>query len=495
MAYSYSRVSSLSSRPRDMPDSGGAHNTHAVREAFKSKEKGVHVSATGTTDLYSTIVSSGPGAFIASKVGLPQPPTLRRYKAGEPPLAGPVLIGGNGRLIEPLREVLGEDYELIVNNTSGRGADKLGAAVLDATGITKSSELSQLFEFFAPTIRSAGNSARFVVIGTTPELIKNPSEHVAQRALEGFTRSLGKELRNGATAQLVYVSPDAKTGLSGLESTLRFLLSAKSAFVDAQVIRVDEKDAVAPASWDKPLTGKVAVVTGAARGIGATIAEVLARDGAHVIAADIPAAGEALSATANKVGGTALPIDVTAPDAGAKLAEHALERHGGIDIIVNNAGITRDKLLANMDDARWNAVIGVNLIAPQQLVDDLLEAGALREGGAVIDVSSIAGIAGNRGQTNYGTSKAGVIGLVDAYAPVLAEKKITINAVAPGFIETAMTAAIPLATREVGRRISSLQQGGQTVDVAETVAYFANPASSSVTGNVVRVCGQSMLGA
>lgn len=478
-----------------MPDSGGAHNTHAVREAFKSKEKGVHVSATGTTDLYSTIVSSGPGAFIASKVGLPQPPTLRRYKAGEPPLAGPVLIGGDGRLIEPLREVLGEDYELIVNNTSGRGADKLGAAVLDATGITKSSELSQLFEFFAPTIRSAGNSARFVVIGTTPELIKNPSEHVAQRALEGFTRSLGKELRNGATAQLVYVSPDAKTGLSGLESTLRFLLSAKSAFVDAQVIRVDEKDAVAPASWDKPLTGKVAVVTGAARGIGATIAEVLARDGAHVIAADIPAAGEALSATANKVGGTALPIDVTAPDAGAKLAEHALERHGGIDIIVNNAGITRDKLLANMDDARWNAVIGVNLIAPQQLVDDLLEAGALRGGGAVIDVSSIAGIAGNRGQTNYGTSKAGVIGLVDAYAPVLAEKKITINAVAPGFIETAMTAAIPLATREVGRRISSLQQGGQTVDVAETVAYFANPASSSVTGNVVRVCGQSMLGA
>ena len=113
----------------------------------------------------------------------------------------------------------------------------------------------------------------------------------------------------------------------------------------------------------------------------------------------------------------------------------------------------------------------------------------------MIDVSSIAGIAGNRGQTNYGTSKAGVIGLVDAYAPVLAEKKITINAVAPGFIETAMTAAIPLATREVGRRISSLQQGGQTVDVAETVAYFANPASSAVTGNVVRVCGQSMLGA
>ena len=148
-----------------------------------------------------------------------------------------------------------------------------------------------------------------------------------------------------------------------------------------------------------------------------------------------------------------------------------------------------------MDDARWDAVIAVNLIAPQTLVETLLEKGALRSGGAVIDVSSIAGIAGNRGQTNYGASKAGVIGLVDAYAPILGEKGITINAVAPGFIETKMTAAIPLATREAGRLMSSLQQGGQTVDVAETVAYFANPASSAITGNVVRVCGQGFLGA
>ena len=162
---------------------------------------------------------------------------------------------------------------------------------------------------------------------------------------------------------------------------------------------------------------------------------------------------------------------------------------------MNNAGITRDKLLANMDEARWNSVIGVNLLAPQRLVDDLVAAKALRAGGAVIDVSSIAGIAGNRGQTNYGTSKAGVIGLVNAYAPILAKEGITINAVAPGFIETAMTAAIPLATREVGRRMNSLQQGGQTVDVAETVAWYASPASNAVTGNIVRVCGQSLLGA
>lgn len=454
------------------------------------------MAANGNTGLYSSFVHSAPGAFIAKQAGLPVPPPLRRYKASEPPLPGPVLLGGSGRLVEPLREMLStEDYDLIQNATTGRSADKYGGLVFDATGITTPAELRQLFEFFQPAMRSTAACARFLVIGTTPELVTDPSERVAQRAIEGFTRSLGKELMKGSTVQLVYVSPDAKTGLTGLESTVRFVLSAKSAFVDAQVIRVGGADATAPKNWDKPLEGKVAVVTGAARGIGATIAEVLSRDGAHVIAADVPQAGDALSETANKVGGTAFPLDVTAADAGAKLAEHALERHGGIDIIVNNAGITRDKLLANMDDSRWDAVIAVNLIAPQTLVETLLEKGALREGGAVVDVSSIAGIAGNRGQTNYGASKAGVIGLVDAYAPILAEKGITINAVAPGFIETKMTAAIPLATREAGRLMSSLQQGGQTVDVAETVAYFANPASNAVTGNVVRVCGQGFLGA
>ncbi|MAU80332.1 3-oxoacyl-ACP reductase [Gordonia sp. Z-3] len=448
------------------------------------------------TGLYSNFVHSAPGSFLAKQAGLPVPPTLRRYKPSEPPLPGPVLLGGSGRLVEPLREMLSApDYTLIQNATSGRSADKYGALVFDATGITSPSELRQLFEFFGPQMRSLAPSARLLVLGTTPELVSDPNEHVAQRALEGFTRSVGKELQKGATVQLVYVSPDAKTGLTGLESTVRFVLSAKSAFVDAQVIRVGDADATAPKDWDRPLEGKVAVVTGAARGIGATIAEVLSRDGAHVICADIPAAGEALAETANKVKGTSFPLDVSADDAGAKLAEHALERHGGIDIIVNNAGITRDKLLANMDAARWDSVIAVNLIAPQQLVNGLIEKGALKEGGAVIDVSSIAGIAGNRGQTNYGASKAGVIGLVDTYAPILAEKGVTINAVAPGFIETKMTAAIPVATREAGRLMSSLQQGGQTVDVAETVAYFANPASSAITGNVVRVCGQGFLGA
>ncbi|WP_051163234.1 3-oxoacyl-ACP reductase [Nocardia brevicatena] len=445
----------------------------------------------GAPNLYGSFVNSAPGGFLASKLGLPKPEKLRRYIPGEPPLPGPVLLGGKGRIADPVRALL-SDYAFADSLTPGT---KYGALVFDATGIGGIEDLSQLFEFFQPAMRSIAPCGRVLVIGTTPELAGSVEEQIAQRALEGFTRSVGKELLRGATAQLVYLHPEAAPTATGLESTLRFVLSAKSAFVDGQVIRVGKEDSTAPTNWQRPLDGKVAVVTGAARGIGATIAEVFARDGAQVIVADIPAAGETLTDTANKVGATALALDVTSPDAAQKLAEFATERFGGIDIIVHNAGITRDKLLANMDEARWNAVIGVNLAAPHRITEGLVASGALRKGGRVVDVSSIAGIAGNRGQTNYGASKAGVIGMVNAEAPKLAEKNITINAVAPGFIETAMTAAIPPATREAGRLMSSLNQGGETVDVAEAIAYFASPASNAVTGNTLRVCGQAMLGA
>ena len=237
-------------------------------------------------------------------------------------------------------------------------------------------------------------------------------------------------------------------------------------------------------------------MTGAARGIGATIAEVFARDGAAVVAIDVEQAAEALMQTAARVGATALTLDVTAADAVDRITGHLQAHHGGkADILVNNAGITRDKLLANMDDSRWDAVLAVNLLAPLRLTEGLVDNSSIGEGGRIIGLSSMAGIAGNRGQTNYATTKAGMIGITEALAPRLAGRGITINAVAPGFIETAMTAAIPLATREVGRRLNSLYQGGQPVDVAETIAYFASPASGALTGNVIRVCGQAMLGA
>ena len=448
------------------------------------------------TDLYSQIVHSAPGSFLAKQLGIPQPETLRRYKPGDAPLAGTLLIGGEGRVVEPLRIALAEDYDVVSNNLGGRWADSFGGLVFDATGITEPAGLKGLYKFFTPLLRNLGPSGRIVVTGTTPDEIGSTHERVTQRALEGFTRSLGKEIRRGATVNLVYLSPDAKPAATGLESTVRFILSGKSAYVDGQVFRVGAADSAPPADWDKPLDGKVAIVTGAARGIGATIAEVFARDGAKVVCIDIEASAETLGVTASKVGGTALTLDVTADDAVEKITEHLREVHDGrADILVNNAGITRDKLLANMDEARWDSVIAVNLLAPLRLTEGLVGNGTLGEGGRVIGLSSMAGIAGNRGQTNYAATKAGMIGLTDALSAVYADKGVTVNAVAPGFIETKMTEAIPLATREVGRRLNSLYQGGEPVDVAETIAYFASPASNAVTGNTIRVCGQAMLGA
>ena len=467
-----------------------------VPHALPVSSKGSSVAS----DLFSQVVNSGPGSFLAKQLGVPQPETLRRYRAGEPPLAGPLLIGGAGRVAEPLRSALAEDYDLVGNNVGGRWADTFGGLVFDATGITTGEGLKALRDFFTPVLRNIGSSGRVVVVGTTPDQTGSVDERIAQRALEGFTRSLGKELQHGATIGLVYLAADAKPAATGLESTVRFLLSAKSAYVDAQVFYVDAQDSVPPTDWDKPLDGKVALVTGAARGIGAEIAKVFARDGAKVVAIDVESAADALAETATKVGGSALALDVTAADAVDRITEHLREHYGDhnggkADVLVNNAGITRDKLLANMDEGRWDSVVAVNLLAPQRLAQGLVDNGTIGEGGRIVGLSSMAGIAGNRGQTNYAATKAGMIGMTQALAPVFAEKGITINAVAPGFIETKMTEAIPLATREVGRRMNSLFQGGQPVDVAEAIAYFASPASNAVTGNTIRVCGQALLGA
>lgn len=429
----------------------------------------------------------------AAKLGVPQGYPLRRYKQGEPLLHGPVVVGGNGRLIEQLTTLLEGPYKLL----KAEADTKRAGIVFDATSLSKPEELEQLYSFFHPQLKKVLDNARIVVIGTTPELIDDADARITARSLEGFTRSLAKEMRKSATVQLVYVDPSIDgSNIDKVESTVRFLLSGKSAYVDAQVIRITPADVVLPKDWDKPLEGRLAVVTGAARGIGATIAETLARDGAKVICVDIPQAGEGLAETANKVKGTALPLDVTDPKAAEEIIKHAQDRYGRkIDVIVHNAGVTRDKLLVNMDEGRWNMVQNINLVAPVRITEALLEADAFAENPSIIGVSSMAGIAGNRGQTNYATTKAGVVGFVDALAEKIAALGGSINAVAPGFIETDMTAAMPFGPREVGRRLNSLNQGGRPIDVAEAVAYFSAPSSTAVNGNTVRVCGQNLLGA
>lgn len=451
-------------------------------------------------DRYQQFAHSSVGRALVRRLGLPNPVALRRYRPGQPPLPGPALIGtsAGGRLAEAAQAAVKSAGIDLVAEPVGipvSGHDQRhGALVLDASGITDIQALRGLYDFFHPVVRSLAPCGRVVVLGTPPDSVTGPHEAVAQRALEGFTRSVGKELRRGGTATLVHVERGAE---SSIESTLRFLLSARSAYVAGQVIRIGAygRDTVEPEDWSTPLAGQVALVTGAAQGIGAAIAEVLARDGAHVVALDIPAQGAELSAVANRVAGTALQLDLTTSDAPVRLVDHLRERHGGVDIVVHNAGITRDRTLAKLTGPSWDAVISVNLASPVLINDALLDSDVLRPRGRIVGVSSIAGIAGNVGQTNYATSKAGVIGMVDAYAPVLADRGMTINAVAPGFIETAMTAAVPLVIREAGRRMNSMTQGGLPVDVAETVAWLASPGSAAVSGNVVRVCGQSLLGA
>jgi 3-oxoacyl-[acyl-carrier protein] reductase len=431
-------------------------------------------------DRYQRFAKSGVGRLVVGKLGLPDPYPLRRYSPGQPLLDGPVLLGGKGRLVEPVTAIL----KSVDVHREAVPDQRYAALVFDASGIDDTTRLREVYEFFHPVIRSLAPSGRVLVLGG--------GGGVAQRALEGFTRSVGKELKRGGTAQLVHVAEGAE---DCLESTLRFLLSAKSAYVSGQVVRISPATVEEPADWDRPLAGKVALVTGASRGIGASIAEVLGRDGAHVVCLDVPAQGGDLSDVANRVGGSSLQLDITAPDAASRLVDHLTQRHGGVDVVVHNAGVLRDKTLGRMDSGQWDAVIAVNLTSQERINEALLRTGALRGNGRIIGVSSIAGIAGNVGQTNYATSKAGVIGVVEALTTELAARGGTVNAVAPGFIETRMTAGVPLVTREVGRRLNSLSQGGLPVDVAETIAWYAHPASTGVNGNVVRVCGQMLLGA
>ncbi len=451
------------------------------------------------SDRYSQFANSGPGQFVVRRLGLPNPTPLRRHRPGAPLVDGPVLVGGTpgGRLAGPVAKLLagiGVDVRTEASTQEAQESQEArrpAALVFDASGLGDSTELRALHQFFSPVLRGLGTCGRVIVLGVAPQDCAGPRQATAQRALEGFVRSVGKEIGRGSTAALVYVAPGSE---DAVESTLRFLLSARSAYVSGQVVHVAGDAGAAPADWEHPLAGRVAVVTGASRGIGEAIAEVLARDGAHVVCLDVPAQGADLSRVANRVGGSTLQADITAPDSPARIAAHLRERHGGVDVVVHNAGVTRDKKLANMKPELWDLVLDINLSA-QERIDDALLDGVLRPGGRIVCVSSISGIAGNVGQSNYATSKAGVIGMVRSMAPALAPNGITINAVAPGFIETAMTAAVPLATREVGRRLNSLSQGGLPVDVAETIAWFASPASGAVTGNVVRVCGQSLLGA
>jgi len=313
------------------------------------------------SDRYQGFVQTQIGQLLVKNLGLPNPVPLERYHAGSPLVDGTVAIGGTGRLAESLPGIL--DLLGIASTRTTDAAEKYKGLVFDATGLKSTSELTALRDFFTPLLRSLETCPRVVVLGTPPESVEG-SERVAQRALEGFTRSLGKEIGRGGTVQLVYVAEGAEAATA---STLGFLLSPKSAYVSGQVIRIGatgENDAAEVEDIQRPLAGKVALVTGASRGIGEQIARVLHRDGATVIGVDVPQAASELQTVMKELDGDHLTLDITAKDAPQRIAHHVKEKHGGVDVVVHNAGITRDKKLANMDEDRWSSVLDVNVGAP-----------------------------------------------------------------------------------------------------------------------------------
>ena len=446
------------------------------------------------SDRYQDLAHNPVGKFLVKNLGLPNPPYLDRYTGG-PLVKGSVLTGS--ATSGPVAKAVTAALKAYGIDSTGVRADgkKYKGLVFDATGIDSAAGLVALQEFFTPVLRQVASSGRVVVIGSAPEEAASESAAIAQRALEGFTRSLGKEIGGGSTVNLVYVASGAEKTLG---STLGFLLSPKSAYVSGQVVRLGTTGITkAPVVKDvtKPLAGKVALVTGASRGLGEADMRTLARDGATVIGLDVPPLADDLKALAEELGGGYIVGDITSPDAPAEIAEYIQKHHGAVDIVVHNAGITRDKRLRNMKPENWQLVVEISVGAPQRITDQLLEQGLINEGGTIIGIASIAGIAGNNGQTNYASAKAGVIGWIQSLSKRVADRGITANVIAPGFMETEMVKTIPLGIREAGRRMNSMSQGGLPVDVAETIAWLASPGSATVSGNVIGVNGQMLIGA
>jgi 3-oxoacyl-[acyl-carrier protein] reductase len=240
------------------------------------------------------------------------------------------------------------------------------------------------------------------------------------------------------------------------------------------------------------LSGKVALVTGGGRGIGKAIVLELAGQGADVVVSDIdPSIAEKTAAEVRNLGvrSIALKADVSSADDVEAMVRKSLEEMGKIDILVNNAGITRDNLLMRMEEKDWDLVLAINLKGAFLCTKAVSRPMMKQRGGKIVNVASVVGLMGNAGQANYAASKAGLIGLTKSTAKELASRNIQANAVAPGFIETEMTAHLPQEARDAFLVQIPAKRPGTAEDVARVVAFLSSPASDYVTGQVIPVDG------
>jgi 3-oxoacyl-[acyl-carrier protein] reductase len=241
-----------------------------------------------------------------------------------------------------------------------------------------------------------------------------------------------------------------------------------------------------------PLEGEIALVTGASRGIGRAIATELARQGARVVGTATSADGaQKISQYFREqgLGGRGAPLDVTRPESVEALLADVEKNEGAVSILVNNAGITRDNLLARMSEEEWDAILDTNLKSVYRLSKACLRAMMKARKGRIISIASVVGAAGNPGQTNYAAAKAGIMGFSKALAREVGSRNITVNTVAPGFIDTDMTRALPEAAREALLRQIPLGRLGSVEDIAHAVTFLASPGAGYITGMTLHVNG------
>lgn len=423
-------------------------------------------------------------------IPVPVPPILKRnlnaYSNDELKHKKIVVCGKENDFLHHLQK----EFNIITDSATIYD-EKLDGLVMSCVGMQTIEDLEDVYTTVKNTVSKIAANGRIVLVSKVD--MNSITAFSVQKSIDGFARALSKEIggKKGVTVNLLKITNDeVTTGM--LSSAALFFLSDKSSFITGQVVELNNASGNVYPSIEGLLQHKVAIVTGGARGIGAAAARVLHREGAKVIIIDVPQASDDAHALANEINGECLLLDITAATSVHEIQQYVIKNFGKLDILINNAGITRDKTIAKMSIDQWRSVLNVNMKAILSLTEVFTQNG-FSEQAKIVSLSSISGIAGNVGQTNYSLTKAGVIGISQALAAK--HKNLFANAVAPGFIETKMTENLPFFVKEGGRRLSTLKQGGLPEDVAELIGFLASPLSDGINGQCLRVCGGSMIGA